>query len=160
MFFRGIRESPLPTSPFGAPVQGCSSPLIHARIKCSLWADSLTLHRGESPTTAHTITWVIHKLRWMITKLPITTEPSRWWRSPRVTRTNSHLTKTSLMRKVDAHLLLSIHNEVLNLGFSNLNHLTRLLLSIALQRCFSAKQMGKRPPMDEWSKYFYPSFKT
>ena len=51
-------------------------------------------------------------------------------------------------------------NEDLNLGFSNLNHLTRLLLSLALSRCFSAEQMGKRPPMDEWSKYLYPSFKT
>ena len=58
-----------------APGQGCSSPSIRARIKCSLRADSLTLH-GESPTTAHNMTWVIHKLRRMITKLPITTEPS------------------------------------------------------------------------------------
>ena len=40
-------------------------------------------------------------------------------------------------------------------GFSNLNHLTRLLLSLALSRCFSAKQIGKRPPLDEWSKYLY-----
>ena len=47
-------------------------------------------------------------------------------------------------------------NEVLNLGFSNLNHLTRLLLSLAVQRYFSAEQMGKRPPMDEWTKYLYP----
>ena len=60
-----------------APAQGCSSPLIRARIKCSLWADSLTLRRGESPTTAHNVTWVIHTLRRMITKLSIITEPSR-----------------------------------------------------------------------------------
>ena len=60
-----------------APTQGCSSPLIRARIKCSLWVDSSTLHRGESPTTAHNLSWVIHKLRRMITKLPITTKPSR-----------------------------------------------------------------------------------
>jgi len=53
----------------GAPAQGCSSPLIRARIKCSLRADSLTLYRGESPTTAHNMTWVIHKLHQMtITK--------------------------------------------------------------------------------------------
>ena len=61
----------------GAPAQGCSSPLIHARIKCFLWADSLTLHHVESPTTIDTMTWVIHKLRRMITKLPITTGPSK-----------------------------------------------------------------------------------
>ena len=69
------RHSPLVL--VGAPVQGCSSPLIHARIKCSLWVDSSTLRRGESPTTAHTMTWVIHKIRQMITKFPITTKPSR-----------------------------------------------------------------------------------
>ena len=77
MFCRGIGESPLPLVLIGAPMQGCSSPLIHAMIKCSLWADSLKLHRGESPTTAHTMTWVIHKLCRMITKFLITTEPSR-----------------------------------------------------------------------------------
>ena len=60
-----------------APAQGCSSPLICTRIKCSLRANSLTLHHGESPTTAHKTTWVIHKLRWMITKFPITTKSSR-----------------------------------------------------------------------------------
>ena len=46
----------------GAPTQGCSSPLIRAGIKCSLWVDSSTLRRGESPTTAHNLSWVIHKL--------------------------------------------------------------------------------------------------
>ena len=127
----------------GAPAQRCSSPLIHARIKCSLRVDSLTLHHGESPTTAHNLSWVIHKLRRMITKLPITIKPSRWWRSPRVTSTNSHLTKTSLMRKVDAHLLL------LNLGLSNLNHPIRLLLSLAVQSVSSAEQIGKRAELDE-----------
>ena len=48
------RHSPLVL--VGAPAQGCSSPLIHARIKFSLWADSLTLHHGESPTTAYNMT--------------------------------------------------------------------------------------------------------
>ena len=43
----------------GAPAQGCSSPLIHARIKCSLWVDSLTLRHGESPTTTHNLSLVI-----------------------------------------------------------------------------------------------------
>ena len=46
--------------------------------------------------------------------------------------------------------------RILNLGFSNLNHPTRLLLSLALHWCFSAEQMGKRPHMDEWNKYLNP----
>ena len=54
------RHSPLVL--VGAPAQGCSSRLIRARIKCSLRVDSLTLRRGESPTTAHNLSWVIHKL--------------------------------------------------------------------------------------------------
>ena len=61
------RHSPLVL--VGAPTQECSSSLIHARIKCSLQVDSSTLRRGESPTTAHNLSWVIHKLRRMITKL-------------------------------------------------------------------------------------------
>ena len=69
------RHSPLVL--VGAPAQGCSSPLIRARIKYSIRTDSSTLHRGESSTTAHKTTWVIHKLRRMITKLSITIEPSR-----------------------------------------------------------------------------------
>ena len=69
------RHSPLVL--VGAPAQGCSSPLIRARIKCSLRVDSSTLRRGESPTTAHNLSWVTHKLRRVITKLPITTNPSR-----------------------------------------------------------------------------------
>ena len=56
----------------GALAQGCSSPLIHVRIKCSLRVDYLTVRHGESPTTTHNMTWVIHKLRRMITKLPTT----------------------------------------------------------------------------------------
>ena len=69
------RHSPLVL--IGAPMQWCSSPLIRARIKCSLRVDSSTLCRGESSTIAHTITWVIYKLHQMITKLSIITEPSR-----------------------------------------------------------------------------------
>jgi hypothetical protein len=76
-FFEVLESRHSPLVLVGAPTQGCSSPLIHARIKCSLWADSLTLRHGESLTTAHKTTWVIHKLRRMITKLSITTEPSR-----------------------------------------------------------------------------------
>ena len=45
------RHSPLVL--VGALAQGCSFPLIHAKIKCSLQADSLTLHHSESSTTTH-----------------------------------------------------------------------------------------------------------
>ena len=64
MFSGGIGESPLPTSPRWSTC---------ARIKFSLRADSSTLHHCEWPITAHNLSWVIHKLRRMITKLPITT---------------------------------------------------------------------------------------
>ena len=131
------RHSPLVL--VGAPAQGCSSPLIRARIKCSLRVDSLTLRHGESPTTTHNLSWVIHKLCQMITKLPITTKPSSLWRSPRVTRTNSHLTTISLMRRVDAHFAtLDLTNEGSLWDSQNLNHLTRTLLFLALSKvCFS-----------------------
>jgi hypothetical protein len=133
----------------GAPAQGYSSPLIRARIKCSLQADSLTLRRGESPTTAHKRSWVIHKLHRMITKLSITIKSSRWWWSPRVTSKNSHLTMESLMRRW-MHTCYSLcTNEVLNLWFSHHNLLTRLLHSHAHESCFSTEQMSKRPQMDE-----------
>ena len=131
----------------GTPMQGCSSRLIRVRIKCSLRADSSTLHRSESPTTAHNLSWVIHKLHRMITKLPITTKPSRWWRSPRVTSTNSHLTTTSLMRRVDAHFAtLDLTNEgslwdsqisITSVGPCSFWH---------SQRCFSAVGMSKSTP--------------
>jgi hypothetical protein len=128
----------------GAPAQGCSSPLIHTRIKCSLQADSLTLRHGESPTTDHKMSWVIHKLRRMITKLPITTKPSMWWRSPRVTSKNSHLTTTSLMRRW-MHTCYSLdtsedsHTWILKTQIS-----LGPLHFLAYERSFSADQMSKR----------------
>ena len=142
------RHSPLIL--VGAPTQGWSSPLIRARIKCSLWVDSSTLYRGESPTTAHNLSWVIHKHRRMITKLPITTKPSRWWRSPRVTSTNSHLITTSLMRRVDAHFT--------TLAFTNEGSLWDSQISITSlgpcsswhsQGCFSAVGIRKSDPLSE-----------
>jgi len=76
------------------------------------------------------MSWAIHK---MITKLPISTKLSRWWRSLWVTSTNSHLTTTSLMRRW-MHTCYSLcTNEVCNLGLSNLNNLTRLLHSLVLK---------------------------
>ena len=69
------RHSPLVL--VGAPAQGCSSPLIRERIKCSLRVDSSTLRRGESPTTAHNLELGHPQALRMITELPITTKPSR-----------------------------------------------------------------------------------
>ena len=146
------RHSPLVL--VGAPMQGCRSPLIRTRIKCSLRADSLTLRHGESPTTAHNMTWVIHKLRRMITKLPITTKPSRWWRSPRVTSMNSHLTTTTLMIRVDAYFA--------TLAFTNKGSLWDSQISITTlgpfsswysQKCFLAVGMSKSTPTHEWRFY-------
>ena len=142
------RHSPLVL--VGAPTQGCSSPLIHARIKCSLWVDSSTLHRGKSPKTAHNLSWVTQKLHRVITKLPITTKPSRWWQSPRVTSMNSHLTTTSLMRRVDAHFA--------TLAFTNKASLLDSQISITSigpcsswhsQGCFSVVGMSKSDPLSE-----------
>jgi hypothetical protein len=127
----------------GAPTQGCSSPLIHARIKCSLRADSLTLHHGESSTTAHKMSWVIHKLRRMITKLPITTKPYRWWWSPRVTSKNSHLTTTSKMRRW-MHTCYSLDtSEDSHTGILKTQISLGLLHFLAHERSFSANQMSK-----------------
>jgi len=76
MFCRGIGESPFPTSPRWS---------THARTKCSLRANSSTLHRGEWPKTAHKLdTSHPQELRAVFVP-PITTKPCRWWRSPRVT---------------------------------------------------------------------------
>ena len=69
------RHSPLVL--VGAPAQGSCSPLVRARTKCSLWADSSTLHHGESPKTAHKIdTSHPQELRAVFVP-PITTEQSR-----------------------------------------------------------------------------------
>lgn len=98
VFCRGIRESLLPTSP-------CWS----TDAMMVLPYDSSPLQHGELSTTIYTLSWVTHNLYQVITKLLITTKSSRWCRSPRVTSTNSHLTQQMLLRKVDAHLLLSMH---------------------------------------------------
>ena len=134
----------------GAPAQGCSSPLIRARIKCSLQVDYSTLRRGESPTTVHNLSWVIHKLFGWSPSSPITTKPSRWWRSLRVTSTNTHLTTTSLMRRVDAHFatlaftneasLLDSQISIISLGHFSPWH---------SQGCFLAVEMSKSDPLSE-----------
>ena len=58
------------------------------------------------------------------------------------------------------HTCYSLYtNEVLNLGLANLNHLTRLLLSLTLQSVSLAEQMGKRASMHEMEGYKYPQAK-
>ena len=47
-------------------------------------------------------------------------------------------------------------DKVLNLRLANLNHPTRLLLSLAHRMISSAEQMGKRDKLDEQEKYLYP----
>ena len=138
----------------GAPAQGCCSPLIHARIKCSLRVDSLTLRHGESSTTAHNLSWVIHKLSRWSPSSPITTKPSRWRRSPRVTSTYSQLTTTSLGSKMDAHFAtLDLTNEgslwnsqisITSLGPCSSWHSLKCVLAVG---------MSKSDSTHEWSFY-------
>jgi hypothetical protein len=149
------RHSPLVLD--GAPAQGCSSPLICARIKCSLQANSLPLRQGESPTTTHMTSRVLHKLHRRITELPNTTGLSRWCRSPRGTSLNSHLTHTSLgdgwMHTCCSWLL---SRRGCSQGFSNLsNTLGSCTLTHSL-KVFSTIQMSKRSEMDEVKEYKYP----
>ena len=46
-------------------------------------------------------------------------------------------------------------NEAINEGLANLNHLTRLLIFLALTRVFSSETTGKRPSMDDMEVYLY-----
>jgi len=69
------RHSPLVL--VGAPAQGSCSPLVYARTKCSLQADSSTLRRGELPKTAHKLDTSHPQEIRAVFMPPITTEPSR-----------------------------------------------------------------------------------
>ena len=61
----------------GAPAQGCSSPLIRARIKCSLRVGFFdTPSRQITQSRSQLESGHPQSLR-MITELPITTKPSR-----------------------------------------------------------------------------------
>jgi hypothetical protein len=80
--------------------------------------------------------------------------------SPRVTSINSHLTKTSPMRKVNAHFYSLCTNEVLNLGLSNLNHRTWLLLYLALQSVSSANKWARELSWTGRKSIYTPHFKT
>ena len=140
----------------GAPVQGPCSPLVHARTKCSLRADSSTLRRGESPKTAHKLdTSHPQELR-AVFMPPVTTEPSRWWRSPRVTSKELSLDPNKALESGGCTLkLLELAREGFTQKISQFSILSRLLLLSCTTRCFLTHQMGKRPPTDEVEEYKY-----
>ena len=157
MFCRGIRESPLSTSPRWS-TRGSCSPLVRVRTKCSLRADSSTLRRSESPTTAHKFdTSHPQELR-VVFMPPITTEPSRWWRSPRVTSKELSLDPSKTLESGGCTLdSWNSTREGFTQEISQFSILSRLLLLSCTTRWFSTNQMGKRPPMDEVEEYKYSS---
>ena len=146
------RHSPLLL--VGAPTQGSCSHLVRARTKWSLWADYLTLRQGESPTTTHKLdTSHPQELR-VVFVPPITTEPSRWWQSPRVT--SNELSLDPIKALESGGCTLNSWNSTRE-GFTQeicqFSILSRLLLLSCTTRWFSTDQMGKRPPMDEVEEY-------
>jgi len=155
MFCRGIGESPLSTRWSTHAIGSCSS-LDCARTKCSLQADSSTFCRGESPTTAHKLdTSHPQKLRAVFVH-PITTEPSRWWRSPRVTSKELLLNPNKTLESGGCTFkLLELTREGFTQKITQFSILSRLLFLFCTTRCFLAEQMGKRPLMDKVEEYKY-----
>jgi len=140
----------------GALAQGSCSPLVRTRTKCSIRADSSTLCLGESPKTAHKLDTSYPQELWVVFVPPITTEPSRWWRSPRVTSKELLLDPNKALESGGCTLeLLELSREGFTREISQFSILSRLLLLSCTTRCFSAKQMGKRAPMDEVEEYKY-----
>ena len=148
------RHSPLVL--VGAPAQGPCSPLVRARTKCSLRADSSTLRRGESPKTAHKLdTSHPQELRAVFVP-PITTEPSRWWRSPRVTRKRLSLDPIKALESGGCtHDSWNSTREGFSQEISQISILSRLLLLTCSTTSFSDVQLGKRALMDEVEEYKY-----
>ena len=148
------RHSPLVL--IGAPAQGSCSPLVRARTKCSLRADSWTLRRGESPKTAHKLdTSHPQELRAVFVPL-ITTEPSRWWRSPRVTSKDLSLDPNKALESGGCTLhSWNSTREGFSQEICQISILSGLLLLSCTTRWFPTNQMGKRPPMDVVEEYKY-----
>jgi len=140
----------------GAPMQGLCSPLVCARTKCSLRVDSSTLPRGESPKTAHKLD-TSHPQELRVIFVPqITTEPSWWWRSPRVTSKELSLDPNKALESGGCTLkLMELTRDGFTQEITQFSILSRLLLLSCTTRCFSADQMGKRSPMDEVEEYKY-----
>jgi len=148
------RHSPLVL--VGAPAQRPCSLLVRARTKCSLRADYLTLRHGESSTTTHKLdTSHPQDLRVIFVPL-ITTEPSRWWRSLRVTSKELSLDPNKALESGGCTLeLLELTREGFSQEITQFSILSRLLLLSCTIRCFSAEQMGKRALLDEVEEYKY-----
>ena len=148
MFCRGIGESPLPTSPRWSTRTRVYLPLdpFKDQVPCTGWF-------FDTPSR-----WITHNCSQLELghpqalsndhQTPNHPKPSRWWRSPRVTSTNSHLTTTSLIRRVDAHFAtLDLTNEG-SLWDSQIS-ITSLgpCSSWHSLRCFSAVGMSKSTPI-------------
>jgi len=141
----------------GAPAQGSCSPLVRARTKCTLRADSSTHRRGESPKTAHKLDTSHPQGLRAVFVPPITTEPSRWWRSPRVTSKELSLDPNKALESAGCTLdSWNSSREGFSEEISQNSILSRLLLLSCTTRCFSAEQMGKRPLKDEVEYKYTP----
>jgi len=136
------RHSPLVL--VGAPAQGSCSPLVRARTKCSLRADSSTLRNGESPKTAHNLdTSHPQELR-VVFVPPITIEPSRWWRSPRVTSNELSLDPNKALESGGCTLdSWNLTREGFSQEISQISILSRLLLLSCSTKCFSTCSNGQ-----------------
>ena len=128
----------------GAPAQGSCSPLVRARTKCSLRADSSTLRNGESPKTAHNLdTSHPQELR-VVFVPPITIEPSRWWRSPRVTSNELSLDPNKALESGGCTLdSWNLTREGFSQEISQISILSRLLLLSCSTKCFSTCSNGQ-----------------
>ena len=134
----------------GAPTQGSCSPLVRARTKCSLRADSSTLRRGESPKTAHKLDTSHPQELQAVFVPPIT------WQSPRVTSNELLLDPNKALDSGGSTLdSWNSTREGFSQEISQISILSRLLLLSCSTKCFSTEQMGKRPPMDEVEEYKY-----
>jgi len=159
IFCWGIRESPLSTSPrwsIRARALLRVRALLPARTKCSLRVDSLTLHRGESSTTAHKLDMSHPQELWVIFMPPITTKLSRWWGSLRVTSKEFSLDPNKALESGGCTLeLLELSREGFSQEITQFSILSRLLLLFCTTRCFLAEQMGKWALLNEVEEYKY-----
>jgi len=147
------RNSPLVL--VGAPTQGSCSPLVRARTKCSLRANSLTLCHSESPTTAHKLDTTHpqeHRVIFVpsIFVPPITTEPSRWWQSQRLTSKELSLNPIKALESCECTL------ELLELTKGSLKK--SLNFQSSLGSCFSfalqgVSQLNKWATVLSWTRW-------
>ena len=159
MFCRGIRESPLSTSPRW-------STRARALLLLGPRKDQVLSMNWFFDTPSRWIVQTAHKLdtshpQELCTVFvpPITTEPSRWWRSPRVTSKELSIDPNKALESGGCIFeLLELTREEFTQEISQILILSRLLLLSCTTRWFSVDQMSKRPPMDEMEEYkYFPS---